>query len=451
MVAVQSVVQRVYSRYRASQPLNAGVWYLGLSFIQKGISVVSVFLFSRILLPDQFGVSAIFSTWIGLFSTTITLNVAAAVGRARYDYSEQEFKGFLSSLMTLGSLSGIACAIVLTVLPDRTIDSVFGLNKGYVVLATIVVICSLAMDSVLLVWQVDFKYRRYAVIKLVAGVLSILVPLLLILYSPLQADPTLGKILGPSLVSIFGGLLFLTQTLSKGKLLFKREYWRYVLVYSIPLIPHTLSGIILQQSDRILVNNYIGHSAAGLYSFSYQLGEFVYMVWIATNSVWAPWFYRQMNQKAYPLIERRGRQYLWAFTAITMAAIIVGPLFSRIAPPQYWGAASVIPLVMCSEFFTLLYSFYANIEFYEKTTAYISVGTLLSVVVNVGLNMLLLPRFGYITAAWTTLISYIVMFLFHAWVVHTKIKTPKLFDFRLMIVLSVFIVTLSILVFAAAR
>jgi O-antigen/teichoic acid export membrane protein len=228
-------------------------------------------------------------------------------------------------------------------------------------------------------------------------------------------------------------------------------YWRYALAYSLPLIPHVLSGLILAQFDRLLIDRYIGRSEAGLYTLAYQIGEIVTLVWAATNAAWVPWFFEQMEKKNHSLIRQRANQYLLVFAGICAVAIITGPWFLTVlAPPQYWSTRPIVPIVMASMFFNLTYAFYANLEFFEKKTAYISAGTLLAAVANVVLNLWLLPILGYSAAAWTTLVAYILLFLFHAWIVIYRLRIKQLFNFPLMVGLGAGIVILAIVVYVLA-
>ncbi|GAH32940.1 unnamed protein product, partial [marine sediment metagenome] len=60
-----------------------------------------------------------------------------------------------------------------------------------------------------------------------------------------------------------------------------------------------------------------------------------------------------------------------------------------------------------------LYTLYGNYSFYRKKTGLISLTTLFAGGINIGLNYWLIPIYGYVAAAYTTLVSYFLLFLFH--------------------------------------
>ncbi len=97
-----------------------------------------------------------------------------------------------------------------------------------------------------------------------------------------------------------------------------------------------------------------------------------------------------------------------------------------------------------SYYFVFLYSLPANFEFYLKKTYYISLGTTAAALINIVLNVWFIPIFGYVAAAWTTLISYIFFFVFHLIIANRLSKT---FKFPLRIFLIPIFFTLAVSVF----
>jgi O-antigen/teichoic acid export membrane protein len=70
--------------------------------------------------------------------------------------------------------------------------------------------------------------------------------------------------------------------------------------------------------------------------------------------------------------------------------------------------------------------FYGNYSFYRKKTGLISIATLSAGGINIGLNYWLIPIFGYIAAAYTTLVSYFLLFLFHFLTVKYVLKEKSI-------------------------
>jgi O-antigen/teichoic acid export membrane protein len=174
------------------------------------------------------------------------------------------------------------------------------------------------------------------------------------------------------------------------------------------------------------------------------------LVWFALNSAWVPWFYEQMNKGAYDHIRRRATQYLLGYFALISALIVSAPLLVRLlGPPEFEVSMAVVPVVMGGLFFNLPYSLFTNVEFFEKRTIYISIGTGAAAILNVVLNIWLLPVLGYVAAAWTTLVSYVALFVFHALIVRYRLRSPLQLNFWLAVLLGGVITLISALVFIA--
>ena len=83
----------------------------------------------------------------------------------------------------------------------------------------------------------------------------------------------------------------------------------------------------------------------------------------------------------------------------------------------------VILAMICQYF----YSFYFDTEYFYGETYIISLGTFIAAAINVGLNFIFIPKYGYIAAAYTTLIGYFIMLVYHFSIVKFKLKKDFLF------------------------
>ena len=174
----------------------------------------------------------------------------------------------------------------------------------------------------------------------------------------------------------------------------------------MPLIPHALSGIILSHFDRIIINQISGTIETGLYSFAYNIGMIMNIIVLAMNKSWVPIFYNNLRKEEYNKIYNLAYNYSkYIFFAAIVLTAFSQEVVIIMADKSYYSSLSLIPIIILGYVFVFLYTLYANYSFYRKKTLLISIATLLAGGVNIGLNYLLIPRFGYIAAAFTTLIS----------------------------------------------
>ena len=113
---------------------------------------------------------------------------------------------------------------------------------------------------------------------------------------------------------------------------------------------------------------------------------------------------------------------------LCMAVILFAPELIRIlGTEEYLAAIWVIPPVALSVLFIFIYCCFANVEFYFEQKKQILIGSLMSATLNVVLNMLFIPRFGFVAAGYTTLICYIAFAIFH-YISMKKVCLKQKFD-----------------------
>ncbi|MBL8164454.1 MAG: oligosaccharide flippase family protein, partial [Anaerolineae bacterium] len=415
------ILTKLYRKYQSTLTVRAGSWYIVATFAQKGIVFLAIPIFARLLTPAQYGTVALFSSWLEILTIILTLNLHSALNNARYDFEGAQFKDLVSAVLTLGILCIAVGNIVLALLPETLTQAVFGLPKSLVMLASLGTLAMFPYQVRMTTWRIALKYTFYNLVNFLTTSYGILLSVGLILVFTLVLpayDHALARIVGLIAPYIAVSLLIVRHTLKDSRTFFRQDYWRYALALALPLMLHSLSNILMKQFDRVLINQYFGRSETGIYTLAYQFGDIANMLWVATNSAWFPWFFTHMSKGNHTQIRKRASQYALAFGVIVTGLIFIAPLLIRLlAPEEYWQATAIVPIVMATGFFSLLYSLYGNVELYEKKAGYTAMMTVLAAAVNIILNIILLPIYGYQIAAWTTLVSYICLFLGHAAIV----------------------------------
>ena len=113
-------------------------------------------------------------------------------------------------------------------------------------------------------------------------------------------------------------------------------------------------------------------------------------------------------------------------------------LIKIIAPKDYWVGINILMPIVISGYFRFLYSLPVNYEFLSQNTIYITSGTVLAAVINLCLNYIFIPKYGYVAAAYTTLLAYFFQFLFH-YFIYYKLSEVRLFQFRSFILSMIFV------------
>ena len=97
-------------------------------------------------------------------------------------------------------------------------------------------------------------------------------------------------------------------------------------------------------------------------------------------------------------------------------------ILTVLAPESYRSAVWVIPPVTASVYFTFLYNLFATFEYFYHKTNYVMYASVIGAVVNVLLNAVFIPKYGYIAAGYTTLVCYILYALLHCCFMQKVVK-----------------------------
>ncbi|WZL73679.1 oligosaccharide flippase family protein [Clostridiaceae bacterium 35-E11] len=391
--------------------LKAGSWYIISNFLLKGIAIITTPIFTRLLNPDAFGISNTYTSWLSILTIVGTLDVVSCIQIARHDIDDNDMNSFISSVLSLSTLALAILYIFVKIFSD-IIVSFMAIPSLLIDIMFLEVLFTNAFTILQTKHRAYFRYREFVILSAIVSILSPILSILLITFQ--ESDLYYGKIIGNALPRIIISVFIFIYIFKKGRCFFNKEFWKYALLIALPLIPHHLSGSLLSSFDRVMINKFDGASKAGLYSLAYNYSSILGIAWTSLNSAWVPWFYTKMKEDSIEDIRRYVKPYIVVFSTLYMGALIVGPEAIKVfGPKEYWESMWVIPPVLLAIFFQFVYSLYVNIEFYLKKTKYIAYATIAAAALNVLLNSIFIPKYGYIAAAYTTLIGYFIMLILH--------------------------------------
>ena len=193
----------------------------------------------------------------------------------------------------------------------------------------------------------------------------------------------------------------------------------------MPVIVHLLSQNILNTFDQIIINQLIGSRETGLYSVAYKIGMIQNIISMGILKSWTPIFYEKLNENKISDINELAKNYGLIVSLVAVGLIFFSQeIITILVDNEYHEALSLIPIIIVSYFFFFLYTMYVNYAFYHKKTKAIALFTIIAGGINIGLNYLLIPEYGYIAAAWTTLASYVILFVLYyinvKWILDVK-------------------------------
>ena len=242
------------------------------------------------------------------------------------------------------------------------------------------------------------------------------------------------------LIVMYGGLYF--SNLRCRKKAFNMDMMKFALRFNLPLIPQGLANQILSRSDILMIQYFQGTSKSGIYSLGYSIASIIVIFTMSVNNVYVSWLYKKLDVKKFQDIREKSIYMLEAIFMIVTLIILTAPEIVRFfAPEEYADAVYVIAPVSVGIAFTLVYTLFVYIELYFEKTGLVMLGSILVAVVNIVLNAYFIPKYGFVAAAYTTLVSYIGYVIIHFGAVlkfcGEKINIYEVYDLKKILLLCI--------------
>lgn len=407
--------------------IKAGIWYTISNFFIKGIAFITMPIFTHLMTQSDIGAFSNITSWFGILAIITTFELYSSIVIARFDHKDN-IDDYISSILSLGTIiTGIFYLIV--IIFSTYFQKLFNMDMNTIHILFIYLLVYPSIQTYQTKNRITYNYKMSTLVSIGSSLISVLISLACVL---LCSNALEGRILGfyvPSIIFALIVYIYLIRKSSKIKL----KYWKYALSISIPIVFHLLAGNILSSSDRIMITKMVSKEANALYTVAYSCSMAVSILWTSMNTAWSPWAYEMMNAKKYDSLKKASKPYFLFFFVIVIILMFFAPeILYILGGKDYMEAVFIIPPVMVGLIFQFVYSLYVNIEYYNKKLKNIALGTIIAATINIGLNFLFIPIFGYIAAAYTTLIGYIILYLIHYLFVY-KLGSTSWYDTKFFI------------------
>lgn len=193
---------------------------------------------------------------------------------------------------------------------------------------------------------------------------------------------------------------------------------REMLAFGLPLVVALLGAMVVQVADRPIMARLAGLDMAGVYGNCYKLGIFMSLLVGMFDQAWKPFVLERADRPDVDALIARVLTYFatlacWAFLAVAffVEPLVKAPIFAGRAlfGPAYWDGLVIVPVVTLGYLFNGLYFVMLAPLMIDKRMRSVGAATWLGALINVGANVVLIPRWGMTGAAWATCAAYLAM------------------------------------------
>ena len=421
---------KIMDRWRKLQaPARASIVFVFISFLLRGLSFLTTPVFTRLVSTAQYGLISTYNNWAAIVEVFAVLGMtsAGAFNVGLNDYRDDQDR-YISSMLVLCTMADIVTFALLFVF-KRVFPDILTLPDHLLLLMGL----HFALYPAQIFWvtreRYAFRYRAAAIVSILSSLLSQVIAILAVIFIPGEDKGTTRLWSGEIVVMAFSIPIY-AMLLIRGKCLWDPERWKKTLVFVLPLLPHYLAHYVMSGADRIMVNNMNSETDAAIYTLASVLGLAASMVWNSINVSLVAYSYDKMNRDETEGIRKISVPLVLLYGGLCFGVTLVTPeIFLIMAPETYHSGIYAVPPVASVAFLSALYNLLANVEFYYKKARWITLSTVTAAVVNVVLNAIFIPKFGFVAAAYTTLVSYLVLLVMH-WLGYRKCATAPIYDMK---------------------
>ena len=381
--------------------------------------LVPVYVSAMSARSGGYGVVTEIYAWVALAMVILTYGMETTFFRYVNKEEENPKKVYSTTLIMVGFTSLLFVAVGLAFLPAISDAMGYGAHPEYIGMMIGVV----AMDAFQSIPFAYLRYRkqplRFVALKLLFIVLNIAIN---ITYYVGMGGSDVGYAFMFNLICTATIMLLMLPLVHLGGG-FDWRLARRMLNYSYPILILGVAGILNQVADKIIFSHVYPYSDAktqlGIYGAASKIAMIMALLTQAFRYAYEPIVFSKSRDRDSKDFYAKAMKYFVIFTLLAFLCVTfyIDILKYVIAPnPDYWVGLRVVPIVMAAE---ILMGIYFNLSFWYKLidkTLWGAVFSFVGCAVLIAINVVFVPRYGYMACAWAgvagygvaTVVSYVV-------------------------------------------
>lgn len=390
------------------------VIYGGVDFLFRLAQFAAVPVYAHLLSVADFGLLALLTVTASLIGMFLNLGVSNAIQRFYFDpeVPEGERPALVSTGLAQLIASGVAVTAAVLLAASFYRDQIFaayGISWALLAIALLTPLPDQLAQYTLDAVRLQFAPWKFCVIALVKNLSGVLIGLwLMIRWEMGVAGLLLGTLIAAA-AAIPIGLMMIRRDLT---FRFRRRLAGLVFRYGYPFVFAGAAYWVFGSMDRWMLIEFADAEEVGLFSMGFKIASVVTFLIYAFSQAWSPFAFKTYGENpAYREIYTRilsGWFFLLALAGLGIA------LFGRevlmlLTPPAYWPSAPIVGI--CAAGLALFGTTHITAVglSLERKTMLLTYAAWLAAIANVLLNLVLIPRWGALGAAASTLLSYFLL------------------------------------------
>lgn len=414
MKLIRSRMVRSMGIYTIANIINAGIPFLLLPILTNYLST------------SDYGVLSNFNAMVNLMIPFVGINLMSS---AQIQYLKEDInnKDYLTSGFRFNMILAVIFSGVIFFL-NETLSSLTGVPGELLYVLAVYALFSTVIEVLLAIWRMEDKAINYGAFRIGRTILELSLVLTFVVGFRMDFE---GSIYG-MIIAYTVGCLVAVAILFKKNLIFgafRLDYLKHAINYGVPLIPHTLSGIAIMYSDKLILTHYHGLDSNGIYSVGFMVGQIIGLLQTSFNQAWVPWVFQKLkvgkNEDKLRMVKITYLYIIGILIAVFFLWLIM-PVIYMFFGKDFQAGMDLVLWIALGFAFNGMYKMVSVYIFYLEKTMIIAFASFGVAVMNVILNFAFIPEYGPQGAAVATMMSMGTQFLVIWFIASRLIKMPWL-------------------------
>ena len=393
---------------------DSAIYGLG-GVASQALGILLVPIYARVLGASNYGILAVLNTTLALTTMVVTLALPQAFFRSYLSEAQSptDRRRVLAGTLGLRLAIGVVFAALWALIAAPLTGVVVGSSERLPLMLLVgpIVFCDTLNLVPLSFLRAERRPAPYAALSFFRSVFGTVLILVLVVFAHQGVfGAMLGSALSALITTAIGVAVLARYRAAKPG--FDSGLWRHMLVFSLPLVPAAIAGWSLGLSDRYIIGAVDGFRAVGIYSVGYTIGLVMNALVIQPFGLaWGAAYWEFAREEGAPrIIARAMTLFVIAASVPALGLSLFGTdVLRRLFSPEFAEGRFVVPFSAFGYLMYGLYSIAATGLNLRSQTRWLPFTVAASALVNLLLNLVFIPRLGFMAAAYSTLLSYALL------------------------------------------
>lgn len=386
--------------------------------LSRGIGFLLLPLYTNVLSPAEYGIVALVFTFIAFMNILFLYGLDSAFLRFyALEEGPAEKKKILSTAMSMTALTSVSLFLLLFLFSEPLSRLILGRPESGSLLkmASGILFFDTLSTFPYLLLRLEEKSAKFISYRFVNVLLTLGLNIFLVAY---LKKGVAGVFLSNLIASVFTLAILLPIIWQRVAPSFSGFLMKELLKFGLPFIPAGLASMSMELIDRYMLRQMKDLEVVGVYNAGYKLGLFMLLVVMAFKFAWQPFFLGLGGEEARA--KKSFAAVLTYFLLVTGFLLLVISFFVddlvrlnffgvTIFGPEFWSGTQVVPVILLAHVMMGLYLIFLPGIYLKKKTKFVPLFSGVGAVINILGNLLLIPRWGMLGAAWATFLGYFAM------------------------------------------